>query len=66
MNASQLKDTAMNPATRRLIQLTVDPDMTEEEINKRMDDIFAKDVEYRKEMMADVLEERRFLARSQD
>ena len=66
MNASQLKDTAMNPATRRLIQLTVDPDMTEEEINKRMDDIFAKDVEYRKEMMADVLEERRSLARSQD
>ena len=66
MNADQLKATAMNPATRKLIQLIVDPDMTEEEMTLKMDRIFEKDVDFRKEMISDVVEERREIARSQD
>ena len=65
MNADQLRDTSMNPASRRLIQLVVDESMTEEDMKSKMDEIFAKDVEFRKTMMEDVIEERRELARQQ-
>jgi hypothetical protein len=56
----------MKDILNTLSELLIKADAKMDPQSRMMDDIFAKDVEYRKEMMADVLEERRFLARSQD
>ena len=51
MNADQLHETAMNPNTRKLIQVVMDENMTEEQISEEMEKMFGKETIFRKDII---------------
>ena len=56
MNAPELRDTTMNPENSRLIRVMMEESDT---IDTFMDKVFADDVEYRKQMIAELIEFRK-------
>ena len=56
MHAPELRDTTMNPENSRLIRVMMEESDT---IDTFMDKVFADDVEYRKQMIAELIEFRK-------